>query len=262
MLVTRSLPPQFLLPAWSLRQLAQASQRMAASFSTYDGQHPKPKPRKQGKRIYRKLVLDHSSIDPSQAIPDDQDIKPEPRKVGELEKEYVFYGTVTTDTYVELQPAKPVQKEPGRSEPLSLFDELFPEESQARSRRERAAEKRLDKLPAFKWNSKNTAPTVADSREQAKVAQRLKNTSIPRREEPKPETSKYTPLARDKFALERLQDDLMREPESSFLPSLLVLNACSKNLEESDFFRLGPKGDHIEGWTSGVLQGMILWHCN
>jgi len=145
---------------------------------------------------------------------------------------------------------------------LSLFDELFPEESQARSRRERAAEKRLDKLPAFKWNSKNTAPTVADSREQAKVAQRLKNTSIPRREEPKPETSKYTPLARDKFALERLQDDLMREPESSFLPSLLVLNACSKNLEESDFFRLGPKGDHIEGWTSGVLQGMILWHCN
>jgi hypothetical protein len=39
---------------------------------------------------------------------------------------------------------------------------------------------------------------------------------------------------------------------------LLILNACSTNLEESDFFRLGPRGEHIEGWTSGIVKGTIL----
>jgi hypothetical protein len=38
--------------------------------------------------------------------------------------------------------------------------------------------------------------------------------------------------------------------------SVLVLNCAGKTLEESDFFRLSPKGEHIEGWTSGIIKGM------
>lgn len=36
--------------------------------------------------------------------------------------------------------------------------------------------------------------------------------------------------------------------------SVLVLNCALHSLEESDFFRLSPKGEHIEGWTSGIVK--------
>jgi hypothetical protein len=35
----------------------------------------------------------------------------------------------------------------------------------------------------------------------------------------------------------------------------LLISCLSKTLEETDFFRLGPKGDHIENWTSGITRG-------
>ena len=191
---------------------------------------------------------------------ENQESKPEPRRPGEPEKEYVIYRTIGTDANNAPLPTKPIHNEAHNSEPLSLFDELFPEESQARSRRERAAEKRLDKLPAFKWNSRNHAPNVTDPREQTRVASRQKYRSIPRRQAPQPEKKARRVLSiNNKYALERLQNDLRQSAEPAVQPSLLVLNACSKNLEESDFFRLGPKGNHIEGWTSGILKSTILW---
>lgn len=252
MLLKRSLPPQFLLPAWSVRQLAQASQRVAAYFSTYDGPLPKPTPPKTPKS-FRKLALGDSYLDSNRTVPGGQDVKPEPRRPGEPLKEYAFHRAIATDVYDAPLPTKPVPREAHNSEPLSLFDELFPEESQARSRRERAAEKRLDKLPAFKWNSRNTAQIITDPQEETRTALRVKYTSIPGREPFQP---------KKKTLYKRLQDDLGREIEPAVLPSLLVLNACSHNLEESDFFRLGPRGNHIEGWTSGILKGLILWCCN
>ena len=41
-------------------------------------------------------------------------------------------------------------------------------------------------------------------------------------------------------------------------PTVLLLSALTKTLEESDFFRLSPRGEHIEGWTSGIIKGMLL----
>jgi hypothetical protein len=40
--------------------------------------------------------------------------------------------------------------------------------------------------------------------------------------------------------------------------SVLVLSNASKNLVESDFLRLSPKGEHIEGWSSGIIKGNEL----
>ena len=40
-------------------------------------------------------------------------------------------------------------------------------------------------------------------------------------------------------------------------PVVVVLDGASPNLEESDFFRITPKGAHIEGWTSGILKGSV-----
>ncbi|KAI1325484.1 hypothetical protein F5Y16DRAFT_262051 [Xylariaceae sp. FL0255] len=36
--------------------------------------------------------------------------------------------------------------------------------------------------------------------------------------------------------------------------AILVLEAASKNLVESDFLRLGMQGKHIEGWVGGILK--------
>jgi hypothetical protein len=138
---------------------------------------------------------------------------------------------------------------------LSLFDELFPdEESQARSQREKAAEKELDKLPAFKWNSTNSAPSATDGREREREERRVKHKTIPQRED----QVQYLPT---RLNIQHHRDDLGREAGAVALPSLLVLDACSKNLEESDFFRLGSRGEHIQGWASGIIKGTISWCC-
>ena len=36
---------------------------------------------------------------------------------------------------------------------------------------------------------------------------------------------------------------------------MLILSAASKHLEESDFMRLGVQGRHVEGWVSGIVKG-------
>jgi hypothetical protein len=53
------------------------------------------------------------------------------------------------------------------------------------------------------------------------------------------------------------QEDQERRREAA----VLVLNGASKRLEESDFFRVGQKGTHIQGWTTGIIKGMGLVRC-
>lgn len=48
------------------------------------------------------------------------------------------------------------------------------------------------------------------------------------------------------------QEDEKKRREAA----VLVLNSASKRLEESDFFRIGHKGVHIQGWTTGIIKGM------
>ena len=257
MLLTRSLPPQFLLPAWSVRQLAQASQRAPTAFSTYDGHSPKPAGSRR--RPFRKVVQKDYKFARKQVVADDPDLKPEPRRPGEPDTQYAFHRTVTADDYLEPTQTEPEQPKTHRSESLSLFDELFPEESQARSKQEKAAEKILDTLPAFKWNSTNSAPSATDGREREREERRVKHKTIPQREDPVREDQVQCLPTR--LNIRHLRDDLGREAGAVALPSLLVLNACSKNLEESDFFRLGSRGEHIQGWASGIIKGTISWCC-
>ena len=51
------------------------------------------------------------------------------------------------------------------------------------------------------------------------------------------------------YEVERAYQDILQ-------PVVVVLDGASPNLEESDFFRITPKGTHIEGWTSGIIKGM------
>ena len=113
----------------------------------------------------------------------------------------------------------------------SLFDELFPEESKVAKPSEK---KTVDKLPVFEWH---VGPEIIWKE---KAAEERKNWfhTVPELK---------TTASQMKSEEERRKRDL----------SVLVLSSASKTLEESDFFRLGEKGEHIEGWTSGIVKGKI-----
>lgn len=107
----------------------------------------------------------------------------------------------------------------------SLFEELFPEEKESSTPPQNGRNEELRKLPAFNWLG-------AHSTEDQHKTQKEKGffDSLPQQ----------APSMEEKPCIE---------------PSVLVLGCATKTLEESDFFRLSPKGEHIDGWTSGITKG-------
>jgi hypothetical protein len=126
----------------------------------------------------------------------------------------------------------------------SLFDELFPDEK-LESLSKQSGKKTIDKLPPFEWHD---APVIGWKQTVEKVVEEKKNwvSTKPLDENPsnRLQTTTTTPAGSQ------------RKSELG----LLVLSCASKTLEESDFFRLGSKGQHIEGWTSGILKGKASKH--
>lgn len=191
MLLTRSLPPQFLLPAWSARQLAGFTQKQR-----------RQKQQRASKSDDTKLI----------------------------------WG----DKPTRLHSKTPRPQNPSA---LSLFDELFPEE---KGRREEAAEgqDQFGRLPAFVLKKRVAAAELKSKEERRKREEEVKN--------PKP-------LAFDGLRAKAdwsLSEEQAERSERTGA-SVLVLNSAMKTLEESDFFRMSPKGEHIEGWTGGILKGML-----
>ncbi|KAK1594311.1 uncharacterized protein LY79DRAFT_589163 [Colletotrichum navitas] len=43
---------------------------------------------------------------------------------------------------------------------------------------------------------------------------------------------------------------------STTRPAMLVLSNASPNLQESDFYRIGPQGHHLDGWSSSIRKVM------
>ena len=179
----RSLPPQFLLPAWSTRQLAKAV--------------------KQRNRTV------HSNPPPS-------------------DQRAPFAGRT--------QDSNEDAKRPG----TSLFELLFPEETVVNKR---PVEKQLGRLPVFKWDQSSTEK--ASTKETNHGGMR-DDGNMSRR---------FAPLHQPTENIEAGRR-VSKEKVSAGRTSVLILGAASKTLEESDFFRLSPKGEHIEGWTSGITKGM------
>lgn len=151
--------------------------------------------------------------------------------------------------------------QPQAEQSLSLFEELFPEERKARSKKERTNEERLFNLPAFNWTPPDEIGLSPDQMVKAgkRAWKALSRGEVPKRVEiselDSNQTVDYTPFFKEDPKIE-YAPNMSKE----FEPSVLILHACSKNLEESDFFRLGPKGNHIEGWTSGIKKGNCTSH--
>jgi hypothetical protein len=144
---------------------------------------------------------------------------------------------------------KPAERKTAPQQSLSLFEELFPEELKIRSEAIRLAEDRLEKLPAFAWElNTEFEETVKVDREKKREKHRV----IPKREDTRSisRNDGFITLAQH---VQTQRQDAVKDHRHE--PSVVVLSGVSKTLEESDFFRLGPRGNHIEGWTSGILKG-------
>jgi hypothetical protein len=210
MLLTRSLPPQFLLPAWSAAQLAHAVQRA----------------HKSGNNTEFKFIRKTTTRD-----------RPGTYSMVKFKRPPFLKERVREQMHEQMQ--EQTEDEPSE-EALSLYDELFPEEHRHAKERRRKAEERLDKLPAFKWNMdpKPRRPIEKDC------------------EKKSTESNPFRAITQSAVpALEQAQTPLWSRARGREA-SVLILRAVSKALEESDFFRIGPKGGHIEGWTSGLTKGI------
>lgn len=163
-----------------------------------------------------------------------------------------FSSLISEPSRPESVKQVPERAEPER-EPLSLFDELFPEMSRAQYAARKEAEQRLDRLPAFNWKPEQVG---VDMEEQRRQERKAKLHVIPIRQDRESLDAKpsFTPIASQMQERESQLDLELQRLDAS----VLVLQAASKTLVESDFFRLGAKGNHIAGWASGILRGMQL----
>jgi len=134
--------------------------------------------------------------------------------------------------------SRPLKRQPTPKQPgPSLFDELFREEKE--NRRNIQRDRELEKLPAFDW---------VDEAEQRPVR--------PERREERLNDHRFPGLRPDlhhPFRIARY------DPSPDQDVSVLVLQCLSKTLEQSDFYRLSPKGEHIEGWTSGITNSKFIY---
>ena len=120
---------------------------------------------------------------------------------------------------------------------LSLFDELFAKEEQSSwSRRQKP--RKLEKLPAFNWKG-GSAITNLDHKGGYESSS---GTS---------QTDSLVDLRKGSAFHDA------REESTSSKPAVLLVSSLSKNLEESDFMRLSPKAEHIEGWSNGLIKGTL-----
>ncbi|TVY39348.1 hypothetical protein LSUB1_G002874 [Lachnellula subtilissima] len=250
MLLARPLPPQFLLPAWNARQLAGAHavlhQQQRACKSDDTSSQNKEDIRfnwNSNKDTNTSSTTNTKNPNPSPLSRSTSDTETTPSSTGDSRgSSHSLRRTVMSmrrDSR-DLRPAKSTAA-------LSLFEELFPEESEAKKKAEDRKEK-PGRLPAFDWNK-----TIAGDGDGYNVKLERKRLQTEFRGLPS-----QTPVALSGNSLraENPQSGYLSEKEAEDgergrrrEASVLVLNSAMKTLEESDFFRVGPRGEHIEGWT-------------
>jgi len=197
MLLARSPPPQFLLPAWGSRQTYQALQRAHKSDSTQNRDAP-------------------------------PDTVPQQKKLSLFDELF------------------PVEEKATKS----LFDELFPGNT---PKKHRLKETEPEKLKPFEWNVglgyenfRNRTLSKAPRQDVfAQLRAELKN--LPQRS-----------TVRGRKGAKQTHEEAREWRKKAIV---LKLGNASTSLEESDFNRVGSKGDHISGWTSGIIKGVTDNSC-
>jgi hypothetical protein len=127
---------------------------------------------------------------------------------------------------------------------LSLFEELFPEESKVSHRVKRSpaitgdSKSPVRRAESVKWATATESPTAFKL---------VKHIAL------KDKTPLFSPDAQnDSAQIAGVDQHQFREYRDVHV---LVLSNASKSLSLSDFLRLSPKGEHIDGWASGIIKG-------
>jgi hypothetical protein len=55
--------------------------------------------------------------------------------------------------------------------------------------------------------------------------------------------------------LENAVSEVRRSSKREAGPTVLVLSNASRSLLESDFYRLAPQGQHVDGWAGAITKG-------
>ncbi|OTB06382.1 hypothetical protein M426DRAFT_319118 [Hypoxylon sp. CI-4A] len=126
-------------------------------------------------------------------------------------------------------------RQPTTTTKPSLFEKLFPDEAkQAQSQPD-------GKLPKNIWASQHPdEPEPLPVSDEALFGSNTTNTNNTNEPKTEPDTENDNENDKDHNALRA--------------KSMLILDAASKHLTESDFLRLGRKGAHVEGWVSGLTR--------
>jgi len=126
-----------------------------------------------------------------------------------------------------------------RQPPKTLYEELFPEEKEASVPSSPQPQSKIVIKP-FEWNK-----GLVGRWDHFNTKEGLE---------------KYPPVETE-IAVSGAPDFDPYEVEQAYQnvlqPVAVALEGVSPNLEESDFFRITPKGAHIEGWTSGIIKGIF-----
>ncbi|TVY17209.1 hypothetical protein LARI1_G003669 [Lachnellula arida] len=251
MLLTRPLPPQFLIPAWSARQLAGAhavlhQQRACKSDDTSSQNKEDVRFNWNSNRgTTISWTTDTKNANPSPLSSSTSARETSPRSTGDSRDSTHSLHRPSTMRRAssDPRPAKPTAA-------LSLFEELFPEEGEAKKRAEERREK-LGRLPAFDWKK-----TIAGAENRNNVTRGVVERKRLQEEFGSLPSQARVALNGNGLRAENQQPGYFSEKEAEDgergrrrEASVLVLNSATKTLEESDFFRVGPRGGHIEGWT-------------
>lgn len=127
---------------------------------------------------------------------------------------------------------------------LSLFEELFPEESKE-SQKVKRSPTMVGKVrsPVRRVESiKGTESTESPTSYKLVKHMALRDNPPPLSSDAQQESARTVGVDQHQF----------REYKDAHV---LVLSNASKSLALSDFLRLSPKGEHIDGWASGIIKG-------
>lgn len=139
---------------------------------------------------------------------------------------------------------KPLKKREGGT--VNLFEELFPEYKKQIERK--GGDTELEKLPPFQWDGE----AVVDSGAPKAAERGSGGERIPLFKDDVADHGREIPK---KSSPNNLKSETDLSQHGGRTSRVLILNCASKTLEESDFHRVSPKGQHIQGWTGGIRKG-------
>lgn len=258
MLSPRLLPPQFLLPAWSARQLCTTQRankpESALTRSLVQGQEDERTILPSGWKSTEKQGVLHTGEDRYEKL----DFAAKPSTDGTVASGHnkLFAirrgrgGAAVVPGRVQRSPpsaGEPIQgiKTGNDEEQPSIFDELFPEGKGLQSggiedHSDSAEECHVPRQPAGFQLPKGVSWTTMDDLWDG----------LPKASSQRAEDTTQIPVRRT----------VRKEVTSHREITVLILSNASKTLTRSDFDRLSPKGEHIEGWTSGIIKGWSFAH--